>query len=331
MDKISTFQTKKDKRQQPKSVTKSYLQKILRSKNLLAVLVVAILLSACDNDDNMTDAWGNFETTEVMVSAETQGKLMEFSVNQGQQLQMDQQVGLLDTLTYALHSLNIKTKKQAMSNKIKEVEAQVAVLQTQIKNLEKELRRLENLLKDGAATQQQYDDLKGKHDVLQQQINAAKIQKKTVMAELKAMDVQIMLAEDNLSKCRIRNPLNGTVLETFAEQSELVMPGKPLYKIADLTRMNLRAYISGDQLSAVRIGEQVTVLIDGGNNQMKEYPGTITWISDKAEFTPKTIQTREERVNLVYAMKVSVQNDGAIKSGMPGEVVFKSSVQQNTK
>jgi HlyD family secretion protein len=281
-----------------------------------------ILAVACNDTENAADAWGNFETRETMISAQVNGKLIDLQVEKGEILEKDMVVGMIDTLQYALGLQRLLAQKQAVSSRINDIRANVSVMEAQKSNLEREINRTRNLLADKAATQQQLDDLEGKLLVTDKQIQAAQTSMQNIHHELQAMDSQIAIAAEQLSQCTIINPLQGTVLEKYAETFELIMPGKPLYKIADLSVMDLKVYVSGGMLPHIALGQNVRVFIDQDADTNREIQGTVNWISSRAEFTPKTIQTKEERINQVYAVKISVPNDGAIKIGMPGEVIF---------
>ncbi|HEY2721029.1 MAG TPA: HlyD family efflux transporter periplasmic adaptor subunit [Chitinophagaceae bacterium] len=307
----------------------------------IATQAIILLLIACNNNDNKFDASGTFETDEVIVSAQATGQILSFNISEGQKLPKDSIVGSIDPTDLALQKEQTQASIQALNEKtsdvtpqIKMLEDQLAVQQTQLDNLLHEQARIENLLKEDAATKKQLDDIsyqvesiKKQMDVTQQQINVQKTnvatQNRGILSEGKPLEKKVAQLNEQLQKTNITNPINGTVLTKYAEAGEVTSAGKALYKIADLTTLNLRAYVTGDQLQQIKLGQSVTVLIDSGENHYRKLLGTITWISDKAEFTPKTIQTKEERANLVYAIKVKVVNDGYLKIGMYGEVQFK--------
>lgn len=280
------------------------------------------LLTACSTNNDSSDAYGNFEATEVEVASEVNGKLLAFNVEEGQTIQKDEIIGYIDTTQLSLKKEQLKANREAIAAKTSNVLAQIEVLEEQLKVLQTEKQRTENLLKDKAATPKQLDDINGQISVNQSQIKSIKTQNISVLSEIKAMDAQIAQIEDQIEKSVLKNPVKGTVLVKFAEPSEFAAVGKPLYRIANLDYLFLRAYATGAQLPHMKIGEDVTVLIDENATENQTLSGTISWISDEAEFTPKIIQTKEERVNLVYAFKVRVQNDGRMKIGMPGEVQF---------
>ncbi|MFD2247454.1 HlyD family secretion protein [Pontibacter ruber] len=305
----------------------------------LYVLLAGFILSGCGNKGPEFDASGTFEADEVIVSSELAGRIDSFTVEEGQRLAAGKVVGIIDSENLTLQKEQVEASIDALQEKTLDVQPQIKLLldqldvqKTQMVTLERERKRTQNLLAADAATGKQLDDindqievLKGQMLVTQQQIRVQRTnvstQNRGILSEHKPLQKRVAQLEDQLSDANITNPINGTVLDTYAEQGEVTAAGKALYKIADLTYLNLRAYITGDQLPQVRLGERVKVLIDQGKGY-RELPGTITWISDKAEFTPKTIQTKDERANLVYAMKVRVKNDGYLKIGMYGEVML---------
>ncbi len=278
-----------------------------------------VTLISCGQSNGKADGYGNFEATEITVSAENNGKLMQFDVQEGNKLQQNTFVGYIDTIPLALKREQLLVSKDVVSSKSKGVLSQIAVLKAKLKTANTNKERTENLIRDHAGTQKQLDDILGEIDVINQQIRSVEIQNAPVVNELKSIDVQLKQIEDQIEKCKIVNPITGTVLTKYTEPNEITAFGKPLYKIADLEHMELRVYVSETQLANLKIGEEVTVKIDD-KDDMKDYPGTITWIASEAEFTPKIIQTKEERVALVYAVKVTVKNDGSLKIGMPAEM-----------
>lgn len=293
-------------------------------KNILTIIFASLfILSGCSKDKQKSDAYGNFEAVETIVSAESSGKINELNVEEGQIIDADKVVGYIDTNQLYLKKLQLVQQKNTVRTKFKNVSAQISVLQEQKRVAIREKERVERLLKDNAATGKQLDDINGNIDVINKQISSIDMQNSTTNEELKGLDVQINQIADQLQKSSITNPVKGTVIIKFAEQGEIVNFGKPLYKIADISIMELRVYVSGSQLPEIKLGQKVKVLIDEGKTNYRTLEGEISWISSKAEFTPKIIQTKEERVNLVYAVKVKVVNDGSLKIGMPGEVMFK--------
>jgi len=294
----------------------------MKSFQIILVAAMAVFYSACNNSQHEADAWGNFETTETIISAQVSGALLQMNAERGQLMGQGALVAIIDTTQYHLNLKLLEARKSSLANRINEADANIRVLKSQKENLERELNRAVRLLQDQAITQQTVEDLEGKMIVMENQIDAAMVSRQSVFAELAALNVQLEQAHDQIDKCIVTNPIAGTVLEKYAENHELIMPGKPLYKIADLSEMQLKVYVSGSQLSQIKLEQKVQVLIDEAGGQMRTTEGTINWIASQAEFTPKTIQTREERVSQVYAVKITVANDGSIKSGMPGEAIF---------
>ncbi len=290
-------------------------------KQLLSIILAALVLYGCSKSDKAAEAYGTFEATDILVAAEATGKLLSFVVSEGEMLQAGQQVGVIDTTMLALQKQELLAQRQSVTSQMAGADAQIDMARQKLENLQIDLARVRNMVQDEAATQKQLDDLIGAQKVLHKQIAAARAQKQAVMAQLAALDAKKALIDEQLDRCRIINPIDGTMLEKYVEAFEMTAVGRPLYKIADLSVMTLKVYVSGGQLHALKLGDACTVRIDDGAKYI-EYPGRIRWVSDKAEFTPKIIQTKEERVNLVYAVKIDVKNDGAIKIGMPGEVIF---------
>lgn len=302
--------------------------------------VLFILITSCQNGKNEFDASGAFEAEETIISAQATGTVQNFNVEEGQTLETGQQVGSIDSIQLYLKKKQLEAQIRTIGSKTPEIAAQtgtykkqIAVTESQINTLLVEKKRTENLLKVDAATPKQLDDINGQLDMLQKQLDvirnqdiaqtsALSTQKSGLLSERSPLRIQVEQIEDQLAKCRVINPLKGMVLTKYIETNEMAVPGKPLYKIADLTGIIMRAYITGDQLSKIRLNQKIKVLVDDGADKYKEYEGLITWISNKAEFTPKTIQTKEERANMVYAIKAIVKNDGFLKIGMYGEVKF---------
>lgn len=285
----------------------------------LGLSIIITSLFSCSNSNDKADGYGNFEATEITISAENNGKLMQFDVDEGNILKKEAFIGYIDTIPLALKREQLQVSKAVISSKSKGVLSQIDVLNAKLETAMLNKNRAENLLKDNAGTQKQLDDINGEIEVLKQQILSIEIQNAPVVNEIKNVDLQIKQLDDQIEKSKIINPIDGTVLEKYAEANEVTAFGKPLYKIADLSTMNLRVYISETQLPDIKIGQEVMVKIDNTDG-MKSYSGTISWIASQAEFTPKIIQTKEERVALVYAVKIDVKNDGSLKIGMPGEM-----------
>ena len=281
--------------------------------------ILAMSVFSCSNSNGKADGYGNFEATEITVSAENNGKLLQFQVEEGNLLKKDQFVGYIDTIPLSLKKDQLMVSKDVIASKSKGVLSQISVLQAKLKTANTNKTRIENLIKDHAGTQKQLDDINGEIDVIKNQITSIEIQNAPVVNELKNIDVQLQQLDDQIQKSKITNPIEGTVLTKYAEPNEVTAFGKPLYKIADLSTMELRVYVSETQLANIKIGQKVTAKIDA-EKTMKSYDGTISWIASEAEFTPKIIQTKEERVALVYAVKVTVKNDDSLKIGMPAEM-----------
>lgn len=292
----------------------------MKQKIIFTIINIAALgLVSCGNGDEKADGYGNFEATEVVVSAENNGKIMAFEVEEGQQIPQNKMLGYIDTIPLALKKEQLQASKETISSKSRSVLSQIDVLQAQLKTANINKDRIEKMLKDNAATQKQLDDINGEISVLRQKMRSVKQQNAPVISEVQALDIQIKQLEDQIEKSKIINPVKGTVLVKYAEPMEVASFGKPLYKIANLDTMELRVYVSEPQLSEIKTGEEVMVKIDSPEG-MKSYKGIISWIASEAEFTPKIIQTKEERVDLVYAVKIEVKNDGSLKIGMPAEM-----------
>ncbi len=295
-------------------------------KNIFTLSLLALLTAACSNGNNKFDATGTFEAEEVIVSSEAMGKLILLDVEEGALLKQNQIVGIVDTIQLALKKKQLEASVKAILSKQPDVDAQLGALQKQIETAQTEKKRIENLVESNAATTKQLDDVNSQTDVLNKQYDAAKssliITKAGLQSETYPLIAQIEQIEDQLNKSVVKNPVEGTVLTRYAKQDEVTVNGKALYKIANLSAMTLRAYINGNQLGQIKLGQKVKVFVDKGNDEQKEMEGEIYWVSSKAEFTPKTIQTKDERANLVYAIKVRVVNDGYLKIGMYGEIKF---------
>ena len=290
--------------------------------SFIAALSILILVS-CNKNTNKADAYGNFESTEVIVSAEASGKILNLDVEEGKTLDAGAVVCIIDTTQLHLKKGQLLASRKATASRTGNIVAQMDVLKQQKAVLQKDQERISNLVKERAATQKQLDDINGQISVIDEQIKSIESQNGPISNELNSFDSQMDQINDQISKSVIRNPVKGTVLAKYAETSEVTAFGKPLYKIANLYSVILRVYVSGAQLPSIKIGQQVRVFYDKNEKENTEITGIVSWISSTAEFTPKIIQTKEERVNMVYAVKVNVKNDGSLKIGMPGEVVFK--------
>lgn len=293
------------------------------TKNIVYASII-LLLTACGKGNGDYDASGVFETTEVIVSAEANGKIMQLNFIEGQQVEQGKALGYIDTVQLYLKKMQLLTNTSAIKSGRVDIPRQIAAIKQQIATQKNEQKRFENLVKANAANQKQLDDINAQILVLERQLTAQtellENSNKNISEQSSGLEVQVAQINDQIQKSIICSPINGTILSKYAEQGELATQGRALFKVADIEHMFLRAYITASQLTQVKIGQAVKIYADFGEKEMKEYSGTITWISDKSEFTPKTIQTRDERANLVYAVKIAVKNDGYLKYGMYGEL-----------
>ena len=293
---------------------------------LIALCVSVLFVVSCSRNKNPFDASGSFEAEETIVSSGASGLIMELNIEEGQSLLAGQQIGYIDTVQLFLRKKQLESQVAALMGRKPNVGLQLSSLQEQLKAAQKEQQRLVKLVNAEAATQKQLDDANAQVEVLRKQVEAQNstltISSEGIGRDAAQVQVQIEQTNDLLKKSKIVNPVNGTVLVKYANVDEMTASGKPLYKIADLSAILLRAYITGDQLPLVQLNQEVSVHTDDGKGGFNESKGTVIWISDKAEFTPKTIQTKDERANLVYAIKVKVKNDGQYKIGMYGEIKF---------
>ncbi|MGC4234624.1 MAG: efflux RND transporter periplasmic adaptor subunit [Niabella sp.] len=293
-------------------------------KTIVLVAVIATMLTACNDKKVSFDASGSFEAEETIISSEATGAIKQFEIEEGQTLEAGQVIGYIDSVQLYLKKKQLEAQVVAILGKKPNIPVQLSALREQLKTTETEKTRIANLVKGDAATPKQLDDINAQIEVLKKQIEAQKsslnISSDGISKDIMPLQVQIEQLNDQLAKCSIINPTNGTVLAKYSEANEMTAAGKPLYKIADLSNIILRAYITGNQLPQVKLNQKVKVLTDDGKGGYKETEGTIVWVSDKAEFTPKTIQTKDERANMVYAVKIKVKNDGSYKIGMYGEI-----------
>jgi HlyD family secretion protein len=287
------------------------------------LIFMVLLLAACRDKNGKSDAYGNFETEPVLISSEMPGKILAMNFSQGDKVKAGSLLAVTDTSAVVLQTDQIKSQMAAAASKNVNAKAQTEVYTQQIANLTIDRKRLSDMFREGASTQKQLDDLDGQVKVLEKQIEAVKTTYNSVSREIEVLESQLAIAKNNLTKCFIYTPVDGTVLEKYVETGEITGTGKSIAKIADLDELILRVYVSGGSLSKVKSGEEAEVLIDEGEKGYRSFTGKVTWISPEAEFTPKIIQTREERVKLVYAVKIAVKNDGSLKIGMPGEARFK--------
>lgn len=295
-------------------------------RGLLSVFLGSCLFFSCGNRQHDFDATGTFEATEVTVSAEASGRIMSFDVMEGQEVASGVRIGVIDTVQLYLAKLQLMQNVSSVQSNRPDVGKQIAAIQEQIAKQKTERIRVENLLKAEAATQKQLDDIVSAVAVLERQLVAlhSSLQKNvsSIDAQSSAIEIQVAQVEDQLSKCIITSPATGTILAKYAEAGELAVVGKPLFKVADTKHLFLRAYLMLSQLHEVKLGQKVRVFADFGGDNRREYPGTVTWISEKSEFAPKSIQTKDDRENQVYAIKVAIENDGYVKIGMYGEMVL---------
>lgn len=294
-------------------------------KAIILIPALAVtMLTACGDKDAEYDASGVFETTEVIVSAKGTGEIVSLNIEEGQTVKADQLLGELDMTQLTLKRQQLNAGKDAAASRRLDTGRQVASLRQQIANLKSEQARFKALLNDGAATQKQVDDIGYQIATLKKQLAATNEQVATanqsIDGQSAGFDAQISQVDDMMRQARITSPISGVILSKYAEKGEYAVPGRALFKVGDVSDMKLRAYITAEQLTGLKIGQKVTVYADQGTKGRKVYEGTVSWISSEAEFTPKTIQTRDERSNLVYAIKISVRNDGLIKRGMYGDV-----------
>ena len=292
-------------------------------KKIAIFSVMTLLLVSCGRGGDF-DATGTFEATEVVVSAESTGRILYFDIEEGDTLSAGRQVGAIDTVQLYLQKLQLERQRASIHSNRPDIAKQASALRSQIEQQERERSRVENLLNDGAATAKQLDDINASIRVLNGQLDAllSNLENSTssIDQNASAVDLQIAQIEDRLAKCRIVSPIDGVVLVKYSEAGELAAAGRPLMKVADMDRLYLRAYFTSAQLADVKVGQEVTVVADYGDDKQHEYSGRITWIASESEFTPKTIQTRDTRANLVYAVKIAVENDGLLKIGLYGEV-----------
>ncbi len=284
------------------------------------LLPVLVLIAGCKGKNELPDAYGNFESQEVIVSSETQGRILMFEIKEGETCESGSILAIVDTLQYSLRKKELLAKRFAALSQKTTIYAQVDVYKQQLATLDIEHTRIKNLLKDKAATARQLDDVEGQINLVQKQVLVTQSNLSNIDAEIMAFDAAIAQVNDLISRSIIKSPIAGTVLSKYAEAGEITIMGKALLKIANLDELEIKAYVSGNQLSEVFLGKEAKVAIDGPKEKLIFYPGTVSWVSPNAEFTPKSIQTRHERQSLVYAIKIRVKNDGGIKINMPGEV-----------
>lgn len=288
--------------------------------------IIILLMGSCHRSGDQYDASGTFETTEIIVSAESSGKILFLAVNEGDEVRENQLLGVIDTTQLYLSKLKLQKNVKATNTRKTDVNAQIAVLQDQLSTAKREKQRIENLLKANAANKKQLDDANAQISLIEKQITAQRSNMErgniSINEESSALEIQIAQLDDQLKKSYIISPINGTVLVKYAEKGEITGQGRALFKVADMENMILRAYISASQFNQLKLGQEVNVFADFGESSTRKYEGKVTWISEKAEFTPKTVQTKDERDNLVYAIKITLKNDGYLKIGMYAGVKF---------
>lgn len=297
---------------------------MIKSTGIILLASIATLAVSCGRENGEYDASGAFEVTEVIVSSEAAGKIIFLDLQEGEEVREGQIVAVIDSTQLYLKKLQLEASLRALEKQRPDTPKQIGALEQQITTAKAEQQRVENLLKANAANQKQMDDIQAQIAVLEKQLSASRSSlqsaNESITAQAEAMTLQIKQLQDQLNKCRITSPITGTILNQYCEKGEMAMPGKALFRVADTRTMILRAYITADQLTRLKIGQTLKVYADFGEKASRDYPGTISWISSNAEFTPKTIQTRDERAHLVYAVKVTVSNDGYLKIGMYGNL-----------
>jgi HlyD family secretion protein len=299
----------------------------MKRETYISILMLTpwLFLASCSGNGELSDAYGNFEADEVVVSAETSGKVLQVLVKEGQEISVNELLAIVDTTDLILKMDQLTAQRSAIKAQLGSLDAQAAVFKQQKHNLEKDLVRVKAMREDGAATQKQLDDVQGGIALAEKQVASVVAQRAGVIGQLDGFDAQMDQIREMLSRSEVRSPIKGTVLNAFIEAGELAATGKALFKLAKLQRMKLRVFVSGDQLAGLKLGQEVEVLVDKDKKENRKLLGSLSWISQEAEFTPKIIQTKEERVNMVYAIEIIVINDGTLKIGMPGEVNFTSS------
>ena len=290
--------------------------------NISIIIIFSMILFSCGEEERLTDASGVFEATEIIVSSEANGKILDLNIEEGDDLKKDVILGLIDSTQLYFNFLQLKANQITVQSNRPDMNAQIDATEKEISKQEREKERIKKLLEGDVATQKQMDDIEALIQILKAQLRSQKSRLtnsvNAVDAQSNTIDVQIAQLKDQIQKCNIKSPIDGTVLVKYAEQGEMTAIGKALFKIADVEDMTLQAYVTSDQLARIKIGQEVKVLAEFGETENREYNGRITWIASKSEFTPKTIQTQDERANLVYAVKISVKNDGYLKIGMYG-------------
>jgi HlyD family secretion protein len=286
------------------------------------ILLSLVFIWACSGEEKLADAYGYFEADRTTISAEASGQIQMFSIEEGMHVIAGQVIGQIDSMPLHYKRMQLESQRSTLKANFAQIQSQMDVVEQQYTNLKKDVQRIESLVKKGAATPKQLDDIKGQFKVLKKQEKSIATQKSALQNQIKQVDSRLDELKYSLQKTTLVNPTDGKVISRLAMQGEIANPGRPLYTVANLSKINLKAYITGNYLPLVKIGDEAKILTDDGKGGLKEWPAQVIWIAEEAEFTPKTIHTREERVNLVYAIKLAVENDGSLKIGMPGEVIF---------
>ncbi len=298
----------------------------MKSYKIAAYSAAILIAVSCSDKENTFDATGFFEATEVTVSSEATGRIIEFDITEGQEVLADKKIGYVDSLQLHLSKLQIEKNIQALKSNIPDIGTQTSALKEQIRKQKFERDRIAKLVESNAAPQKQLDDINSSILIMENEVKAveANLRNSTASAEAQIASLEMQLAQidDKLAKCLICSPINGVILSKYAEKGELATTGKPLFKVADIKHLYLRAYFTLGQLKDIKLGQKVKVTADFGGDSLREYEGTVTWISEKSEFTPKSILTKDDRENLVYAVKIAIENDGYVKIGMYGEVIL---------
>ena len=302
---------------------------------IFSSLIMIVFLSSCKEEILKAIAYGNFETNTIIVSSQAKGQLLYLNVEEGQKIALNEWVGLVDTLQLDLQKQLIVSQQKSINSKTVDPNAEIKVLLSQLKNIQREKQRVEKLVNAKAATSKQLDDINGEIVVVNQKIEAArenaKVANRGILSQRDPYNAQVNIINAQIKDSYIHNPIEGIVINKLSEPSEIVGYGTPLYTIADMSSLTLRAYTDAVSLQSVRVGDEVVVKVDGQNGEMQAYEGIVSWIATEAEFTPKIIQTKKERVNLVYALKIEVENNGNLKIGMPAEVDFQKSNSDETE
>lgn len=295
----------------------------MKYRPLLSLVLLIIILIGCNRKEEKSDAYGNFEAVEILVTAENNGKVIFLDIEEGVNVEKGDVVGLIDTTDLYLNKLKLMNAIESVKTGKSGIQSEIAVLQQQKDNLKKEYARVNKMFIDGAATQKQLDDVTGAMSLIDKQILASSSKYNSIDSEIEANLINIRQIDVAISRCKIIAPVTGTVLAKYVNEGEFAVAGRPVFKVANLEDMYLRVYVSGDQLPHVNLGQSVEVIIDDTKDTNTKLTGVVSWISEEAIFTPKVIQTKKERVNMVYPMKIAVKNCGKIKVGMPGEANFK--------